>query len=265
MRKIVFLMLSCLLAISCYNNNFTEVIFRTTNDPFDDVPEADSLSREHTVFLKWKHDDGADRYFLMRSVDQTNLDFTCVYEGTGTEFVDTNLTDDELYIYRLDKKRGTTSFLGKEYAYGFSADCRNDIYEPNDEDYMSTPYRYAFDCNVPCVRYRTNNYEIHDEDWFSIKLLPRQTAVVIVKQNNFTNPHDSTYLKMLVHESGAQSKSIISGAENLIHNSTYDDLTVYFKIFPETTGLLQGDRGIAIIEYTVSCNQWVEYKTGGSN
>lgn len=250
---------------SCYNNAFNEILFRNINDPFDDVPKADSLSKEHTVYLSWQEDDAADKYYLMRSFDTVPLDWSCVYEGTATEYVDTNLVGDELYIYRLDKKRGSVRFEGKDYAYGFSADCRRDKYEPNDVDSSATPYMYACDCNLPCVRYQTNNKEILDYDWFAIKLPPRQTAVIVIKQNNFPAPHDSTYLKMLVLENGAQSKSVISGQQNLIHNPSYGEVTAYFKIFPETTGLLGGNRGIAIIEYTVSCNQWVEYKTGGSN
>ena len=52
-KKIIILIFTSLFFFSCYNNAFNEILFRTINDPFDDVPEADSLTTEHTVYLSW--------------------------------------------------------------------------------------------------------------------------------------------------------------------------------------------------------------------
>ena len=58
---------------SCHNSAFNEELFRNPNDPFDDVPKADSLAAEHTVFLSWEEDDASDMFYLMRSPDKVPL------------------------------------------------------------------------------------------------------------------------------------------------------------------------------------------------
>ena len=80
---------------SCHNSAFNEELFRNPNDPFDDVPKADSLAAEHTVFLSWEEDDASDMFYLMRSPDKVPLSWNCIYEGCGTSFTDLNFFDSE--------------------------------------------------------------------------------------------------------------------------------------------------------------------------
>ena len=65
-KKVMFLIFTSLSFSSCYNSAFDEILFRTTDDPFDDTPVTDSLTTEHTVYLSWKKDDG--RQFLPHEV-----------------------------------------------------------------------------------------------------------------------------------------------------------------------------------------------------
>ena len=248
---------------SCYNNAFNEILFRNINDPFNDVPKADSLSKEHTVYLSWQEDDAADKYYLMRSFDTVPLDWSCVYEGTATSYTDERLPDKDLYIYRLDKKRGSARFEGKKYAYGFSLDGRNDRFENNDIDLYATSYKSPMSCTLPCVKFKTNNATLIDMDWFSIDLAPYQSAHIVLRQTNFTKPDDSTYLKY--QELGKESESVTSGHAKVISNSTLVPQTLYFKIYPETTELISGAHGIALIQYTVSCSNWTAYSVEGGN
>jgi len=58
---------------------------------------------EHTIYLSWESDDACDKYRLMRSYDQSVLNFFCVYAGTATNYIDVDLNDSNRYIYKLDK------------------------------------------------------------------------------------------------------------------------------------------------------------------
>lgn len=262
-KKVLAVFYVPLLFTSCHDNAFDEMLFRNTSDPFYDVPDADSLSREHTVHLSWEEDDAADSFCLMRSFDTVPLSWSCVYEGTATSYTDERLPDKDLYVYRLDKIRGSKYFEGKEYAYGFSLDGRNDCFENNDRDALATNYKSPMSCTLPCVRFNTNNKTLMDEDWFSINLEPYQSAHIVFRQTNFTKPDSSTYLKY--QELGKESESIISGHAKVISNSSLEPQTLFFKVYPETTGLISGSNGIALIQYTVTCSNWTAYSVEGGN
>lgn len=257
-KKVIFSVLLTLSLVSCYNSEFEDVLFRNTQDPFYDIPVADSLAKEHTVYLSWKVDDAADKFLLMRALDAENLNWICVYEGIGTNYTDENLPDKELYVYRLDKKRGAKYFTGAGYAYGFSLDGRRDRYENNDVDYRATMYRSPMSCTLPCVRYKTNNKLIVDEDWFSIKLAPMQTAHMMIVQNNM-----GTQQLMKYQERGKESETVITNTAKRISNTTFEDQVLYFKIYPETTALFTKSSGIASIQYTISCTNITAYSVEG--
>ncbi len=262
LKYILFIIIS-ITFFSCYNNSFNAILFRTTADPFDDIPVADSLTTENTVYLSWKEDSGADVFYLMRSFDSSSLSWTCIYEGNDTSYTDEKLPDGDLYIYRLDKSRGSKYFEGKEYAYGFSLDGRNDRFENNDKENFATNYKSPMSCTLPCVKFKTNNKTIIDEDWFSINLLPLQTAHILITQTNHPNPNSATYLKY--QELGKESETVTSGHAIVISNSALEPKTLYFKIYPETTALFTGDNGIVLIQYTVSCSNWTSYSIEGGN
>lgn len=262
-KKSLFLIFLSMCLFSCYNNAFNEILFRTTADPFADTPIADSLTKEHTVYLSWEEDAAADKFCLMRSFDVVPLDWSCIYEGTATSYTDEQLPDKDLYIYRLDKTRGSKYFEGKAYAYGYSLDGRNDKFEPNDIDTDATIYKSPMSCTLPCVRFKTNNTTKIDEDWFALLIYARTDKVLNKLQTNFTKPNDSTYLKY--QELGKESESVTSGYAKKISNSSLEPQILYFKIYPETTGLITGSNGIALIQYTISCSNWTSYSVEGGN
>lgn len=259
MKKILYLLLLQILLISCTQNSFEEILFRTTDDPFDDVPETDSTSLEHTVFLSWKEDDACDLFRLMRSYDQTTLSFSCIYEGKNTHFIDTSLINDNCYIYRLDKIRGDICFEGNHFAYGYSSDCRKDDKECNDIESMATYLEYDMICNLPCVRYCTNNYESVDNDWFYIEIPPRRSADIIISQHNLQNSSQGATTNLKIQVKGSESVSVTQMTANRISNTSYETKRFYFNIFPETTGLLSSGSCNTVIEYTVSLNQIINY------
>ncbi len=255
MRKILFLIFISIILTSCTNNSFETILFRTTEDPFFDVPDIDSLTLEHTICLSWKIDDACDTFYLMRSNDQKTLDFSCVYEGTDLEYIDTKIADNNRYIYRLDKKRGNKYFTGKEYAYGFSIDCRRDSSESNDIQEEATFLEYDLSCNLPCIRFITNNKQIIDTDWFYIEVPARRSAEILINQSHLANSSTNAPTNLNIQIVGSTSSPVRQKSGIVIQNFSYNKQIYYFNIYPETTGLLSQDSNTAIIEYTISLNR----------
>lgn len=259
MRTLLFLLASIFLASSCSQNEFDDLLFRTAEDPFCDTPEADSLSLEHTVYLSWKEDDAADNFYLMRSFDAISLDWICVYEGKSTSYTDTNLIDNEKYIYRLDKTRGAKCFEGKKYGYGWSSGTIRDYCESNDVPEDAAFLEYDRICNLPCVGFVTDNKEILDEDWFYVTVPPMRQADIIVGQHNLTNTTLGAETNLRIQLSGLESQSVRHQVAYQIQNSSYETKNFYFKVFPERTSLSSGNSFCTVIEYTVSLNQITKY------
>jgi hypothetical protein len=255
MKKMIISIITMFFLFSCHNNTFESILFRTTEDPFEDVPLADSLTLEHTVYLSWKEDKGADIFRLMRSNDNTELSFTCIYEGKEKQWKDTNLTNGCRYIYRLDKTRGNQYFQGQTYAYGFSSDCRKDIYECNDTEQEATLLEYDRICNLPCIRYTTGKKEVIDCDWFYVTIPPRRAADIIVNQHSLSTNPDGTPTKLRIQIAGFESNIVLQQKAYIINNTSYETKNYYFKIYPETTEFFSQGNGYAVIEYTVSLNQ----------
>ena len=258
-KKVIFLIFISLCFFSCYNNVFNEVLFRTTADPFDDTPVADSLSKEHTVYLSWNKDDAADKFYLMRSFDTVPLDWSCVYEGTATSYTDINLNDNEKYVYRLDKKRGSELFEGQNFGYGWSSETVRDSFEPNDRREDAVFLEYDRTCNLPCVGFVTNNEDFLDEDWFYISVPPMRRADIIVGQSNLEQSPVGASTNLRIQLFGLGSQPVKHQEAFTIDNGSYETKIFYFKIFPERTSLSSGNSFCTVIEYTVSLNQLTKY------
>jgi hypothetical protein len=258
MRKHLLYMTAVLLLCSCSHNAFEEMLFRTTDDPFYDTPHADSLRLEHTVYLSWREDEGCDTFRLMRSYDSPTLSFTCIYEGTETSYTDTDLTDGFKYIYRLDKTRGKEYFKGTTHAYGYSSDCRKDMWEPNDGEENATRLDYDLICNLPCVRYLTDGKEEMDCDWFYIEIPPCRTVEILVSQHNLSNTTEGAKTNLRVQIPESESESVKQKVAIPISNPSYVTKKFRFKIYPEKTGLFDETNTVAI-GYTVSLNKIIKY------
>lgn len=259
MRKLFFIFtaLIAILSSSCSDNAFQEMLFRTTDDPFQDVPLTDSLSLEHTVFLSWREDEGCDTFFLMRSYDQPNLDFTCVYEGTATEYVDADLPYGDRYVYRLDKTRGTKYFEGKSYAFGYSSDCRRDGCEPNDIENMATHLDSDLNCILNCVSYYTNNVKTMDCDYFYVELPAVRVAEIKIDELGLD---DGKGTHLMFQQLGMTPENITSGDAYKVVNPDFEAGKKYFKIYPVSTELFDGQTNIASIGYTISLNRITIYE-----
>lgn len=260
MKKLLFIstILSTLLLFSCSDNAFQDMLFRTTDDPFQDVPVADSLTTENTVYLSWEEDEGCDEFFLMKAYDSyyEDLDFECVYEGTGTSFVDARLPEGDRYVYRLDKKRGTAYFTGNSYAYGFSSNCRRDSFEPNDVEDMATRLDDDLICNLNCVSYNTDNQEAMDYDWFYIELPPKRAADIVIEQQGVGEKEDTNLMFQCAEK---EPEKVKSGDALRIDNPYFEVRKFYFRVYPDTTALFSDETRITSIGYTVSLSVIIKY------
>lgn len=258
--KLILLLFYLPLAFcSCYNSAFDEAVFRNINDPFDDTPKTDSLAKEHTVYISWKADDASDRFYLMKSFDTVTLCWSCIYEGNETTFTDINLSDNERYIYRLDKKRGNKYFTGKNYGYGWSSGSVRDYCESNDIKEKATFLEYDRICNLTCAGFITKNKEILDEDWFYVTIPPMRQADIVVGQHNLDNSSVGARTNLRIQVSGFDSQNINHQVAYPIQNTGYETKNFYFKIFPERTSLSSENSFCTVIEYTVSLNQIIKY------
>lgn len=259
MKRCFLILIPLIFFSSCYHAPFEDVLFRTTQDPFYDTPQADSLSLENTVFLNWKEDDAADEFCLMRSFDGPELNFNCIYKGKETSFKDTYMSEGDLYIYRLDKIRGSKYFEGKSYAFGYASNCRNDECEDNNTQEKSTFLEYDRICNLPCVSYNTENHIDLDEDWYYISIPPRRTAEIVIGQANLIgNAAKNAPTNLMIQIVGKASEPVTHQKAYQIQNTSNETKTFYFKIYPKTTGLFSSNK-IFVIEYKVSLNQIINY------
>ncbi|MBP3365480.1 MAG: hypothetical protein J6K96_00650 [Treponema sp.] len=259
MKSVLYLAAVSLLAASCSDNAFEELLFRTTNDPFSDTPFADSLSLEHTVYVSWSEDDACDSFRLMRSYDQSVLSFSCIYEGNQTEYTDTDMNSGDRYIYRLDKTRGEQYFEGSTYAYGYSSDCRKDAWECNDTEQDAIYLEHDLICNLPCVRYVTGGRQCIDCDWFYITVPPRRSAEIVISQSKLENESAGAETDLRIQIPGSESSPVKQKTASVIKNTSHETKNFRFKIYPETTGLFSEDSSTAVIEYTVSLSKIYSY------
>ena len=248
-----------LFASSCYNDVFQQEIFRTTNDPFKEVPVTDSLSCAHTVYLSWNEDAGADTFRLMRATDSTYLLFKCVYEGSSTTFTDVSINDNERYIYRLDKTRGTKLFTGDKFAYGYSAACQKDIYEPNDTESNATYLEFDLNSNITCVKYQTNDEQTIDCDWYYVIIPPYRNAEIVIVQNDLPNQTTGAETYLYIQEPSKNREKVKQSVGYVISNPTNEPVKKTFKVYPETTQVFSSSCYTAVLDYTISLNKLFKY------
>lgn len=258
MKKIICLFISvCILTLSsCMDNSYEEILFRTLDDPFYDVPETDYLSLEDTIYLNWKTDEACDVFYLMRSVDSSTPDFKCIYSGSELSFTDTNVENEGRYLYRLDKKRGNKVFAGKTYSYAYASGTRSDASESNDTENSATHLEYDLSCNLTYIQYEYESFIYEDCDWFYVELPPNRTAEIIINQKNYlSDSSDGALTKLKYLVSGYCEESVLQNTGISLSNTSYETKKIYFRISADTTGLLTQAGSACVINYEISLNK----------
>ncbi|MBQ8679935.1 MAG: hypothetical protein IJ530_09220 [Treponema sp.] len=258
LRLLVFSLIF-LLFLSC-ENSFEEMLMRTTADPFQEVPTADSFSKENTVYLNWSADEGADEYILLRAFDSLNPSFSEIYRGKGLSYTDTGVEESYLYLYRLDKTRGGKYFKGKNYAHAVGAQLRKDAYEDNDSESKATFLESDIEANISCIRF-SDGYELFDKDWYYIVIPARHTAEIMITQVGLS-ANDTTDFNVLIPSYNYEIKNPVNAAENPINNTELSSKVIRFKIYANETTVFTnviGDKKVNYLNYTVSLTKIYQY------
>lgn len=258
MKKLSYflLIIEILTLSSCMNNSFEELLFRNKEDPFFDVPVVDFLTLENTVYINWKEDDACDSFFLMRSRDKLNPDFSCIYSGREISFTDRDLDTEGRYLYRLDKKRGDKIFIGNTYSYAYASGTRKDSSESNDTEIKATHLVYDLECNLPCIQYEYGSYLYKDCDWFYVEVPPMRTVEIIIKQlDHLSNTMDNAPTKLKYLVPGNSEQTILQNSGIPLSNTSYEQKKIYFRIAADTTGLLTASGSACVINYQISLNK----------
>jgi hypothetical protein len=90
----------------------TTVYSLIRRDPFPDIIEATTV--DNKASLSWQPDENADSYIIRKqSIDEFgNIVDLEPIETRQTTYVDSNVETDKMYVYRLDKIRGETTYSG---------------------------------------------------------------------------------------------------------------------------------------------------------
>ena len=248
------MLLFCLSLSSCPNGSAADFL-RGYDDPFDDTPTATSYTREYTVFLSWKEDEAADEYILLRAPDDGKYAFCELYRGTFTSFSDTlhSAQDQERLLYRLDKRRGSRTFCGSEYACAVASGTLRDLHEDNDVSGRATEIVTACEATMPCSLFAYDGRAFYDEDWYSVSLKPLRTAYFTLTQTDST-PEGTETDFVFVQEGGIRMP-IASGIKFKIENTSLETRRVRFKIMPDLTRVFSGAAGARVLAYRLEAGE----------
>jgi hypothetical protein len=239
MVKNALLLTGCFILAAC-NMGMDNSLGRTPDDPFVEIPRVQSFNGNFSIVVSWSWDEAADEYYLYRAADDLNPQYTLVYSGPLTEYEDffTLPHEDQLYLYRLGKRRGEKLFVdlstrGKA-ALGVVSGSRRDFSEPNDDREHATVLDIT-ELFANSWFYGSNTWDdlnFYDEDWYCIDIPPHWVASIILTDLDST--FDFTDIDHFKIETwGRGSEKIVSRFIKEIANPTNFQEWVYFRIYPD--------------------------------
>jgi hypothetical protein len=225
---------------------------RSIDDPTIAEPTVVSFAKENQIDVSWAADTRADEYILeAASGSDSSPSYSVVYQGTATQYEETNCVDQSLHLYRLTKTRGSKQFGPSQAALGVGSAVTTDAQEPNDDEASATDLGYEKDANL--YYYRSyGGLELEDADWYSITIPPRMVARVVVVQTNPTITGNSDTW-MYYYQKGILASPIFNDLPIEINNFAYSTQTITFKIYPRTEYFMGagGAAGGSMINYSV--------------
>ena len=237
--KMLFLAAGYFILFSC-NLGMYDVLGRTTRDPFPEIPNVRSFNGDRSIIISWTWDEAADEYYLWRAVNANYpLQYILVYNGPHTEYKDNfDLPDvKQLYLYRLEKRRGTKHFRdldtpGKA-GLGVVSNMDRDIYEPNDSPGQATPLTtvtlaansWYYSSNA------TDGICIYDEDWYYVNIPAHCRAGILLYDFNAIGGQNVDHFEMYILPDGRNVR-LISDTEEFVENHENFEVRKYICIRP---------------------------------
>lgn len=251
--KKIFCALSVALSLSSCLDGMFDVLDRTPNDPFMETPSVSSFLDSYSIRVSWKKDDAADEYILERSENLTELSFSTIYSGTSTYFIDADLPDDSMFLYRLSKRRGKKTFPPSDPALGVSSLTVRDLHEPNDYQERATHLNdITLYANLPFFR-AYNGLTVSDSDWFYVEIPPLWLASIVVFDQKAIPGSTETHFMIYFKDSQTPATVPHNTEISVLNYKTVKD-KCFFKIYPREdlyTDGFTGSFGGSVIDYTI--------------
>jgi len=251
-KKILCALSIPLFLSSCFDGIF-DTLNRTVDDPFTEIPSVSSLIDSYTIHISWSADEAADEYILERSDNTISLSYQIIYRGTNTFFIDKNLPDEYMYLYRLSKKRGKKTFAPSNPALGVSSLIVRDLHEPNDSQkyatHLSDITLYA---NMPFFR-AYNGLTVSDTDWYYVEIPPLWKASIIIFDQKAKDGSKDTHFNIFCKDALTPEEVVQNTAITIVNYKTVKE-KYYFKVYPREsiyTDNFNGGFGGTVVDYNI--------------
>ncbi len=246
---------------SCMENSYAYMLFRSPNDPFDDVPLVDQSSQYLRMNISWQEDPCADYYILMRH-DEDDSDksrYVEVYRGNNLSY--TEILEEDLwekrYIYRLDKYRGEKRFYGSKHGYGCNIGWQEYTCEPNDTIENAVFLEDPLDEKIAVIKYSDGEGFYSDVDYYYVHIPARMSADILIKRENIEE-NNSVGLNFTVFSEG-KTTSVNQGKANTISNDCSEARNYFFKLSADMDNaekeIASQEKAMLVIPYNIYINK----------
>jgi hypothetical protein len=236
-------------AIAC-NEGMYELLNRTTDDPFVEMPGVESFVESNSITVHWTADEGADEYLLERASDAMMLNFVTVYEGADLSYRDSGLADGARFLYRLSKRRGTKVFGPWGPVLGVSALICRDDHEVNDAIDKATALGTV---NVisNIYYYRAYNLtEVFDIDWYYIDVPALRKISIMINDEGISADDALTATHFRYYEHGRSGGVVLDLGPIYMYNYEASPQRFYLRIYPDESKYVDVAGG-SIVRYTI--------------
>jgi hypothetical protein len=184
-RKILIIIVSALSIFSC-SSDFLALGQKENVLPHVTAPMVKSFENETSIKVSWDLDKGADEYVLYRDEAADGSFSEAVYDGKDLSYVDTEITTEKFYYYKLSKKQGYKEFDKSKYVPGILSLARKDAYEDNDTKETAKPLD---DYTLANIYYYFDKYgnAFDDKDWYYVDVEPWHILTIQVQQYKYGN------------------------------------------------------------------------------
>jgi hypothetical protein len=251
LRAAVILAAAAVLVLGGCDNPLYELLSRDPSDPRDETPAADSFRKENTVYASWGEDEGADEYILLRADDVAGtLAWEEVYRGPGHEYTDTDIAQDRLYRYRLDKRRGRGYFTGSKTALAVGARLRDDGNEDNDREERAAVLEAELQANIHYYVF-SDGRVLSDTDWYSIYVPARRTAQVYIKEEGLADG-PGVELSFYVLNPAYAIEEAYQNTNFPVRNTAFTGRYLKIRVSPNKNKFVSGVTGGTVKSYTIA-------------
>jgi hypothetical protein len=230
-----------------------------SGEPFDEAVEVNSFRGNGTIAVKWRVDQSADEYVLMRAQDEVDRigEYEAIYRGHDTNYIDKSVGVDIRYVYRLDKLSGTNEYMGQETGIGVGSRAEVDMNEPNDKTEDATPLGFFKRGTMFYYRF-SDGRELADVDWYKVTIGGAQTEYIQIREDGTVG-----MTMIMIKLPGKEAVVAEQGKWYEIKNETGTEKDLYIELRPDTGSYVgPGMTGGTVRGYTIVRSDHMEDMPG---